>query len=107
MIGVHGTTKIHLNEEKCMPTRISDQDNRIDVLGQRVYTKEEVKGKKHSAGISGLIIGVLSTLAAGVIANKVAKVNITDETTKLVDSGIDKIKKIKSKKNNPEVSTQQ
>jgi hypothetical protein len=54
------------------------------------------------ANISGIIIGALSTLAAGVIINKVAKVNITSAATGLVDTGIDKIKGITKKEESSE-----
>jgi hypothetical protein len=100
-------TKLYPNEEKRMPMITENgpgDDVRANALRERLYTKDEVKAKKHTAGVAGLIVGALSTLAAGVIANKVARVNITNESTRLVDVGIEKIKKIKNKKNETDVA---
>jgi hypothetical protein len=67
------------------------------VKPSRLFTADEVKSKKTASGIGGTFFGIIITLLSGVIINKFAKVNITDKTTAITDSGIDKIKAIPQK----------
>jgi hypothetical protein len=64
---------------------------------EKLYTKSEVKVRKTISIFEGIVLGALATLTTGVILNKAAKINVTDTTTRIVDSGIDKVKSIPNK----------
>jgi hypothetical protein len=61
---------------------------------ERLYTKKDVDKQKTASGIGGIIVGVVSTLFASVVLNKVTKINVTDKVTGVTDAGIKKIKGI-------------
>jgi hypothetical protein len=69
----------------------------LPIKPQRLYDQNEVKARKAASGVGGIVVGVLATLFTGVVLNKVAKINITDKTTQLANTGIEKIKTIPQK----------
>jgi hypothetical protein len=59
---------------------------------ERLYTEQDVKDKKKGSWIGGLIAGTIATITAGVVLNKVAKKNIIDGASNLVDKSVDLVK---------------
>jgi hypothetical protein len=58
---------------------------------EKTYTSAEVKNRKTSALVRGVLIGTLATLAVGVVVKKTTKANIIDGAEKAVDGATKKI----------------